>query len=183
MNITFNEKLISLLVLLLFQSFYSQEKKDTIDTQNIRPSVSDTIISLKVDSFIVSELKNDLYDLYKSSSHFEQKELKNEEEKQILGVGWYDSKFNKVESIVIGEKITIAVLTKGYKIGDKIEVSIGSDDKNSESLLENEKCNMITFIGQVNYENLSILQNVFKTEGEKEFIVVSSEWLDKYNCK
>jgi hypothetical protein len=176
-------KKLSILVMILFINTLNAQvknKKIELDSKVLK----DTLVSLKVDSILVSQIKNELHEDYKKSNNFSQKELAKESKKQILAVGWYDSKFNRIKETVKNELISIVVLTGGYKIGDKVEVSIGDDeDKSTESLLEKEKCHMITFIGNVTHENLAVLQNIFTVEGEEEYIVINSEWLNRYKCK
>lgn len=183
-------KKVSVILIILFINTLNAQvknKKNTELTQKIELdsiSLKDTLVSIKVDSILVSKIKNELFEDYKKSNNFTQKKLKKENEKQILGVSWYDSKFNRIKETIKGELISIVVLTKNYEIGDKVEVSIGGDeDENSESLLEKEKCHLLTFIGKVTHKNLAVLQNVFTVEGEKEYIVINSEWLNRYNCK
>jgi hypothetical protein len=176
------KKALIIIVILFINAINAQvkNKKTELDSKVLK----DTLVTLKIDSILVSQIKNELYEDYKKSNNFAQKELAKESKKQILDVGWYDSKFNKIKETVKDELISIVVLTGGYKIGDKVEVSIGNDeDENSESLLEKEKCHMITFIGNVTHENLAVLQNIFTVEGEKEYIVIKSEWLNRYKCK
>ena len=108
---------------------------------------------------------------------------KKTQTKRILNVAWFDTNFKKIELSPRGELISIAVLTEGYAIGDKIEVTIGSDDPTDESLIEGVDCKEITFVAKVNYKNIAFLQNIFTVEGEKEQMIIAPTWKEKYICK
>ena len=176
--------LIVMLTLLTNFAFGQKEKNSFIKNENskvIQPIEKDSLSQKLSEKNEIFEIKNQLFEKYKKSDKYKIKELKPINEKQILNVGWFDTQFNEVTATMKGELISIAVLTKGYQIGDKIEITIDSEE--GESLMEGEKCNEITFIGKVNFENFAFLKNIFFVEGEKEQIVISKEWKDKYICK
>lgn len=181
-------KKISIILIILFINSLTAQEKNTVNKEPNKKTelnfkeINDKTDLSKVDSILILKVKNELVEDYKKSKSFTQKELKKEIEKQILEVSWYDAEYKKIKETEKGELISIIVLTRGYKIGEIVEVSIGSDES-PDSVLEKEKCNLITFIGQVTHENLAVLKNVFTIEGEKEYIVVNSNWLKKYKCK
>lgn len=108
--------------------------------------------------------------------------LDSDTAKVIVNVNWLGFDLGSVSTFSPGEPISIGVLTKGYKIGEKVEITIDSKDDES-SLMADKPCSAITFIGYVNFENLALLKDVFSVEGEEEKIVILPKWENQYRCK
>ncbi len=139
-------------------------------------------VNIKNEDSIITSIKEELTEAYHQTEKYKKNLQDNSVKKRILGVGWFDSEFNKVSSTILGEKISIIVLTKGYEMGDEVKVTIDSED--GESLLISEtKCNEVTFLGNVNYENLAVLKGIFTVQGEKEQLMIEPEWKNRYICK
>ena len=128
----------------------------------------------------VLDIRQLLTDEYLSSDQSKQKTMGLSEQKHILNVGWFDADFNKVETIGKSNPISIAVLTKGYAIGDDMKITI--DSKDGKSLTAGRKCKEITFLGTVNYENIALLQNLFSVQGKNEQLIIDTKWQDRYIC-
>ncbi|MDY3318280.1 hypothetical protein PG637_02515 [Riemerella anatipestifer] len=175
--------MVFLMLILLVNDALAQKDKVELKKNRVEQALDST--SIKKDTMneenSILEIKDFLVKEYLQSERSKQQSSKD---KLILGVGWFDSSFSKITSTIQGEPISIAILTEGYKIGDKIEVTLGSEENGEEdTLVPGIKCSEITFIGYVNYENFAFLKNIFTVEGEKEQLNIFPEWKDRYICK
>ncbi len=178
---------IFLMLMLPYHSFSHTKKRKIRLPKETVLSVPDSIHKNLIDTLApldTVEIKDSILRLRTIlTKEYEQRDkskIDTTKSKQILSVSWFDSYFQKVTNISRGEYISIAVLTKGYNVGDTVKITIhATDDK---PLIGVQNCMDVTFIGIVNFENLAFLQKVFTVEGEDEQMVICPQWKDRYIC-
>jgi len=177
--------ILSLIHILFRQTVYAQGKMQKKEnTEKTGPPVktpADTTTIVKDDKNPIAVIKQLLTDDYMHPARNKQTNTGSFSKKQILNVGWFDSGYNKITATLKDEMISLAVLTKGYNIGDTVKITIAA--KEGGSLMAGIQCNKITFSGTVNYEDLAFLRNVFSVQGEDEKMVIDDKWLDRYTCR
>jgi len=123
---------------------------------------------------------------FRESKRYAEKSADTTGKKQILSVAWIDENYDNVNSMGRGELISMAILTKGYTVGDTIRVTIGSQDDETQedetTLVDDVPCHDITFIGIQNYEDMAVLKDIFTIEGEEEKMVIQPAWKERYEC-
>lgn len=175
-----------LLMVLSAKNTVAQEKKkqypasDKPPVMVEQPAIASIPESKTNDSSLV-DLKEILKEEFRSSKKYTEKSSDTSGEKQILSVIWMDTRFNKISSISRSELISLAVLTKGYQIGDTIRVTIASDD--DASLLADEPCHNVIFTGIQEFEDMAVLKDIFTVEGAEEQMVILPAWKNRYRCK
>lgn len=178
------------LLLLFMQSNVKQDKKKgavpaaELPPKKIeQPAISD---SPTANPEPLVGLRLMLDEEFRESKRYAEKSADTTGKKQILSVAWIDENYDKVNSMGRGELISMAILTKGYAVGDTIRFTIGSQDDETQedetTLVDDVPCHDITFIGIQNYEDMAVLKDIFTIEGEEEKMVIQPAWKGRYEC-